>query len=139
MNRTRRIMSALALALVVATTASACVVTATGRARFRGGAVVVYDEPPAPRYEQVTVRPGQVFIRGHWGWQNNQWVWTNGYWESQRTGYVWADGYWERRGNSWHWIEGRWTASGSVAVDNGGYQQRPPVVDQRQEQPYERP
>ena len=138
MNRTRRILSALGFALAVATTASGCLVTASGHARFRSGAVVVYDEPPAPRYEQVSTRSGYVFIRGHWEWQNGQWQWVNGYWEAQRTGYVWADGYWERRGNSWHWIDGRWTAGGSVAVDNGGYQnqeQRTVIVRDNRPQP----
>ena len=56
MNRTRRILSALGFALAVATTASGCLVTASGHARLRSGAVVVYDEPPAPRYEQVSTR-----------------------------------------------------------------------------------
>ena len=73
MMRSRRFLSTVALALALGATVPACVVRTQGSARFRTGAVVVYDEPPAPQYEQVTVRPGYLWIRGHWEWRGGRW------------------------------------------------------------------
>jgi hypothetical protein len=135
MMRSRRFLSTVALALALGATVPACVVRAQGSARFRSGAVVVYDQPPEPRYEQVTVRPGYLWIRGHWEWRGGRWDWTPGHWERERGGYVWVDGYWERRGNSWHWVSGRWSAGGSgrvvVQPEPAPERERHRVVDHR--------
>ena len=87
---------------------------------------VVYQDPPPPRVETVTARPGFLFIKGRWNWQNGQWVWVDGRWERERAGYAYSDGRWERRGNRWEWIEGTWTAvvQGGVTV-SGGEEPRP--------------
>src|SRR5688572_9578249 len=96
----------IVLALVIGMTGSACVIRASGR--VRGGALVVYDEPPAAQEERYEARAGYVYVRGRWNWQGNQWVWAPGHWERERVGYMWEEGQWVRRGNSWHWVEGRW-------------------------------
>ena len=83
MNRTRRILSALALTFLVGTT-SACLVTARGQ--MQGGSVVAYDQPPAPRQENPGVMQGHVWVQGKWTWQNNQWMWVDGHWERERSG-----------------------------------------------------
>ena len=129
MKRTGRIISALALATLLSSSA-ACVVTAHGRVRT--GAVVVYEEPPAPRdeIEYSQTRSGYVWVRGRYDWQGGQWVWMPGHYERERAGYMWNDGRWERRDNSWHWVEGTWVVSGSgggTIVTDG----RPQEVDHR--------
>ena len=97
----------------------ACTITAQGPAA--NGAFVVYDEPPQPRIEEVAVRPGSVWVKGHWDWRAGQWQWTNGHWENERAGYRWEEGQWTRAGKSWRWIDGRW-------VGVAGYQPAPVAV-----------
>lgn len=70
--------------------------------------VEVDQEPPAPQYEAVVVRPGYVWIGGHWGWVGNRWAWRGGYYQPERRGYIWAPGRWEMRGPRHVWIEGSW-------------------------------
>lgn len=129
MKRTGRITSALALALIMIGT-SACVVTAKGRVRT--GAVVVYEEPPAPReeIEYSQQRAGYIWVRGRYDWRGGQWVWVPGHWERERAGYMWNEGRWERRDNSWHWVEGQWVVRGNATVHGGG-NGRPQEVDHR--------
>ncbi len=123
MKRSARIISVLGLALLMGAS-SACVVTARGR--IRTGAVVVYEEPPAPRdeVEYSQTNSGYIWVRGRYDWQGGQWVWMPGHWERERAGYQWSDGRWERRDNSWHWVEGNWV----VHSGGGG---RGQVVDHR--------
>jgi hypothetical protein len=120
MKGSRRLVSTLVFALAVGVTVPSCVVR--GSARVSGGALVVYDAPPEPQYEEVTVRPGYVFIHGRWNWQGGRWVWMAGHWERERSGYQWERGQWVRRGNSWHWVEGRWIvhSGGGGHVGGGG-------------------
>ncbi|MBK9033964.1 MAG: YXWGXW repeat-containing protein [Myxococcales bacterium] len=118
MNRTRRILSGLGLALVLGTTLPACVVAARGR--LTTGAVVAYDQPPPPRVENPQPMAGHVWVHGNWTWQNNQWVWADGHWQRERAGYAWQDGRWEPRNGSWHWVGGDWVVSGSGTVVVGG-------------------
>jgi hypothetical protein len=142
MTRSRRILSALGLAVALTATASACTVTTTGHARVRTGAVVVYSEPPPPRYERVEYRAGYTYIKGHWEWQGDRWDWVPGYYERERGGYVWVDGYWEQRGTSWHWVTGRWSSSGDGYVENDRprvyrERERARVIDRRTPPPVE--
>jgi hypothetical protein len=78
---------------------------------------VVYSAPPAPQYEEVSVRPGFVYVHGRWGWQNGNWTWMPGHYERERAGYAWTEGRWEQQGNSWHYTEGTWSVSSTPAVD----------------------
>ncbi|MDB4963059.1 MAG: hypothetical protein JWP01_3058 [Myxococcales bacterium] len=115
MNRSRHLL-ALGLAIAAGIAAPGCTVRGSG---YVGASTtpVVYQEPPQPQVEQVSSRPGYVFVRGRWDWQNGQWAWIGGRWERERAGYAWSEGRWERRGNSWHWIDGTWSASSSGSVD----------------------
>ena len=43
--------------------------------------------PPAPRYEQVVVRPGYVWAPGYWRWDGHgHHVWVGGYYMHERAG-----------------------------------------------------
>ena len=117
MKRSTQFLAALGFAAAAMAVVPACTLTAQGPAPV--GAFVVYDEPPQPRIEQVAVRPGSVWVKGHWDWRAGQWQWTNGHWENERAGYRWEEGQWTRDGKSWRWIDGRW-------VGVAGYQ--PPVA-----------
>src|SRR5262245_49149702 len=105
MNRTRRILSALGLAAALGAL-PACLVTARGSGTYSGsyttGAVVAYEAPPEPRYENPQPMSGHVWLQGNWTWQNGQWVWVAGHWERERSGYDWRPGRWEPRNGSWH-------------------------------------
>ncbi|HEY1816800.1 MAG TPA: hypothetical protein VGG74_30845 [Kofleriaceae bacterium] len=72
--------------------------------------VEVDQAPPPAQDEQVVVRPGYVWIGGHWFWRGGRWIWRGGYYEPERAGYVWAPGRWEIRGSRHVWIEGGWRA-----------------------------
>jgi hypothetical protein len=136
MKRSARILSALGLVVALGAT-SACVVR--GQGRVHGGAVVAYEEPPAPRaeVEYNQHNAGHVWIRGRYDWQGGQWVWMPGHWERERSGYQWSDGRWERRNNSWHWVEGTWVVHGSGTVSGGGYDNgRDRVQDHRTPPPH---
>ena len=94
---------ALLLAAVLAL--SGCVL----HGRIGLGAVVVYEEPPPPRFEPHRQRDGFFWVEGRWAWYDDTgWTWVPGHWEQYRCDYVWVEGHWTRRGNSWHWVPGRW-------------------------------
>src|SRR5262249_61903096 len=63
--------------------------------------------PPPPQYEEVIVRPGYLWIGGHWAW-NGGWVWAPGYYEVERPGYLWVGGVWTTHGGGSHWVPGYW-------------------------------
>ena len=119
MTRSRNWLFVLALGVGISAAASGC--TVHGRATMRtSGSAVVYTEPPPPREDRpVVVRPGHVWVRGHWDWRNGQWTWIDGHWERQRAGYVYTDGRWERRGNGWYWVQGQWVSSGGGHAGGG--------------------
>ncbi|MGE3760978.1 MAG: hypothetical protein AB7L94_01830 [Kofleriaceae bacterium] len=117
MTRTRQLILVLCLATASGIFAPGCVV----RGRARVGVTttpVVYEAPPEPKAEVVTVNEGHVWVRGRWDWRNGAWQWQPGHWERQRAGSVWTDGRWERRGNSWHWVDGTWQVSSTTTVTN---------------------
>lgn len=109
----RRLMTALAMAGCFAMLVPACTLRASGRVR---PAYVVTEEPPPPRHREVQPKSGHVWVRGHWEWRGNKWVWKSGHYERARASYDWQPGYWDKQGNRWHWVEGRWVAEGTVQV-----------------------
>jgi hypothetical protein len=132
MNRPGRMLLAFGFATTIAVTASGCYVQ--GHARYGGGAVVAYDEPPPPREEPYNAQPGYVWIHGRWDWQGGQWVWIAGHPERERAGYQWTEGRWEQRGNQWHYNEGAWIVANGVEVhateqSSGGVYADHTVVD----------
>jgi hypothetical protein len=113
-NSWRRTLTTLGFTTLIAATVPACVFTARARVR---PAVVVYEEPPAPRDEVVRTKAGHLWVQGRWEWQHSRWVWKNGYWVRARANYGWEGGRWEKRGNQWHWVDGRWVPGGGGGVD----------------------
>lgn len=81
-----------------------------------GTAYVTASDPPPPREEVVTVRPGYVFVHGHWDRDHGSWRWREGHYERERANQRWVDGRWQRNGNQHVWVEGHWTTSGGVSV-----------------------
>src|SRR5512143_3983645 len=115
------------LLMVLALAMPACVVSGRGTMAVDTTPVAVYQAPPPPQAETVTMRPGFIWIKGRWNWQNGQWVWASGHYERERSGYYWADGSWQQQGNQWVWVEGSWqtggapmSGGGQVIVTTGG-------------------
>jgi hypothetical protein len=94
------------LGLSVAFASTGCV--ASGRGTVRGGATIVYSEPPPPRVYYVAPRPGWIWVDGSWSWSGSRWVWVDGYWLRERPGYVYERGYWQRSGTRYVWVQPRW-------------------------------
>jgi len=109
---------------------------AAGLSACTATAQPVYDsdfEPPPPQYEQVTDRPGYVWIEGYWGRVNNDWRWQPGHYDVARPGYAWRAGGWARQGNRWHYTEGRWeqsNAPSNVIIRDHRRDAQPPVQTQ---------
>ncbi len=73
--------------------------------------MVVDEAPPIERVEIVPERPSDtdVWISGHWKWENPHWVWVDGFWTAPPSLHVhWENGYWVFRDNHWQWTPGRW-------------------------------
>jgi hypothetical protein len=102
-------------ALLVASAAFTALPAMTG-CYATGGAYLVEDEPPPPREEIVTYRPGFIWIHGRWEHPGNRWAWHGGYYERERPNAVYVDGRWERRGRGHVWVDGGWRARGRVVV-----------------------
>ena len=96
------------LLVIIALAMPACVVSGRGSLAVDATTPVVYQEPPAPQVETVTVNPGHVWVKGRWDWRGGQWVWMAGHWEAERVGFAWNEGRWDRRGNQWVWDAGPW-------------------------------
>lgn len=92
--------------------ASVALVAALGcSGRMSVGAVFTERQPPPERVEVIGVAPGAgyVWIRGHWGWDRNDFVWTPGRWVVVERGYRnWIPGHWVQRRHRWYWVEGHW-------------------------------
>ena len=103
MIRLRHLMFASLLAI------GACTVHGQGSMQVETSGEV-YQEPPPPQVETVTVRPGFVWIKGRWNWVNGQWDWVPGHWERERANMMWVAGRWELQGGRYIWVEGSWQA-----------------------------
>ena len=115
----KRTLGTLLLAALVL---PACVVRGSGGA-YVGAPVAVVEveeEPPPPRRVVVEVRPGFVWVEGHWVRRGRNWHWHDGHYERVRANQVWVQGRWERRGNRHVWVEGHWQRGhGADHHDNG--------------------
>jgi hypothetical protein len=90
-------------------------------------------------WQPVSIKPGQVFIRGHADGDLGNWVgesweseqpgkffiqgrydnkggWINGKWETVKRGYSWTEGSWGKDGS---WVAGSWGYDPSKACGNG--------------------
>jgi hypothetical protein len=76
------------------------------------GVSVVVRRPPPERVEVVGTAPGSgyVWIRGHYAWQANDYVWVAGRWDRppQASYRRWESGHWAHARGGWYWVEGRW-------------------------------
>lgn len=75
---------------------------------------VVYAErrPPPDRVEVIVASPGPgfVWVRGHWGWERDDYYWIPGRWVRVERGYHrWVPGHWRQKHHRWYWVEGRWS------------------------------
>jgi hypothetical protein len=71
---------------------------------------VVYEPPPAPVVEAVTVcpGPGYVWVPGTWEWRG-YWFWAGGsYVVCPHPGATWYGGYWTSHGGGWDFRRGHW-------------------------------
>jgi L-alanine-DL-glutamate epimerase-like enolase superfamily enzyme len=101
MKRRTGLAALLALATASVTAGSGCLVGRHGH--------VALVPPPAllvAAAVAATVRPGFVWVEGHWDWVDGRWVWCEGEWIAERPGFVWVQGIW-------------------VGVDGGRYAWRP--------------
>ena len=65
--------------------------------------------PPPPRYEPMPrARPGNVWVPGHWVWNERAYAWRGGYWQPARADHVYAPGRWVQADGGWRWAEGDW-------------------------------
>jgi hypothetical protein len=105
MLRTSRLVRILSLAALV--NATACVMGA----RPREGVIYVSRQPPVERVEVISVRPGpaHIWIAGHWGWRESDFIWIGGRWEEPRSGFrTWVPGRWAHDRHGWYYIDGHW-------------------------------
>ena len=81
-----------------------------------GEAYVVSSDPPPPREEVVTARPGYIYVHGNWRRESGNWRWHEGHYEAERPHQRYVEGRWKRNGDQRIWVEGGWHADGSVSV-----------------------
>ena len=97
-------------ALLVATALAACALPAAAQVSVNihvPGLIQV--APPAPRYEPMPgPRAGQVWVPGHWQWNERAYVWRSGYWQAARPDHAYAPGRWVQADGGWRWMEGNW-------------------------------
>ena len=73
---------------------------------------VVQMAPPAPRYEAMPrPRSGQVWVPGHWAWDNRDYRWRAGQWKPARADQVYDPGRWVQADGGWRWNDGGWRHS----------------------------
>ncbi len=76
------------------------------------GVSIVVRRPPPERVEVEGTAPGTgyVWIRGHYAWQADDYVWVAGRWDRppQSNYRRWQPGHWAHARSGWYWVEGRW-------------------------------
>ena len=75
--------------------------------------------PPAVRYEPLpSPRPSQVWVRGYWAWDGNDYRWVAGHWERARSGYVYVQPEWVEGPRGWEFRRGGWEGGGRRERDD---------------------
>jgi hypothetical protein len=72
--------------------------------------------PPPLREERFDPRPGFVFVKGRWDWDNGEWTWRPGRWERERANKRWREDRWEQRNGEWTLVGGGWEDGPPVVV-----------------------
>ena len=70
--------------------------------------VVAPGAPPPPRVVVMPVRPGHVWVDGHWTWSGGRWVFVNGHYQAVRHGHRWVPGHWQATPRGHRWVPGHW-------------------------------
>lgn len=68
--------------------------------------------PPSARHEHKPPRPGRGFLwlKGSWGWHENDWTWMPGRWERPgQRGVKWVKARYRRDGNAWRYEPAHWS------------------------------
>jgi hypothetical protein len=76
-----------------------------------GGAYVVAEGPPPPRYGVMGYAPGPGYLwtDGFYDLRGSSWVWVPGEWRRPpRRGAVWVSPVWVRSGRAWKFHRGYW-------------------------------
>ncbi len=87
-----------------------------GDAPHDGGMPVVYivyvsRRPPKAKREVAPPRPhhDDVWVPGHWTWENRAYRWAGGGWVQPPEGYhAWVSGRWAHEKRGWHYVDGHW-------------------------------
>jgi hypothetical protein len=75
--------------------------------------------PPAVRYEPLPPpRQSQVWVRGYWAWDGNDYRWVPGRWERARIGYVYIQPEWIQSPEGWQFRQGGWQGGEGRARDH---------------------
>lgn len=109
-------------ALLIAAALAASAVPAVAQVSVNINLPLVQVAPPAPRYEPMPgPRSGQVWVPGHWQWNQRAYVWRAGFWQAARPDYAYAPGRWVQADGGWRWMEGNWRrAERPRHADHGG-------------------
>jgi len=79
--------------------------------RPRVGVEYAMRRPPAERVEVIPAAPaaGYVWVKGHWGWRQNDYEWIAGHWAMpDRAFRDWVPGEWRHDRYGWFYVEGHW-------------------------------
>jgi YXWGXW repeat-containing protein len=109
----KRMVSAVAIAVASGALLAGCVVTPVGPPRAYvgvGATVAVAPPPPQPEYIGVAPYPGYIWFGGYWNWVGGQHVWVAGHWGPGRPGYYWVPHHWVATGGGWRMAPGHWAA-----------------------------
>ncbi len=63
-------------------------------------------EPPPPRDEKPQFRRGQIWVAGHWEWDDGAYEWVPGKLQPRPRGKRWQEGKWENKGGEWSFTAG---------------------------------
>jgi hypothetical protein len=76
--------------------------------------VVVARTPPPDRDEPLSPSAaGYLWVKSHWGWDGQDFVWIGGRWEPLKPGQIWVESHWRAEGKGhWRLVEGHWEPQG---------------------------
>ena len=80
-----------------------------GTAQARSVEVEINTAPPPDRvYVDPPARPGYVYERPHYRYENDKYVWHDGEWIAERQGHRYEQPKIEHRGEHWYFHSGHW-------------------------------
>jgi hypothetical protein len=100
--------------LLAAATAVAAFAACNGD--YYTSSTFAYTQPPPPRDELVSYRPGYVYVHGHWLREPGGWRFEPGYYMPEKPGLMWVDGHWAQQNGQYVWIDGGWYRRGATTI-----------------------